>query len=355
MAQRSSDSLPLTKLGSGSHEVSPLHESITSTPQPVRQVKSEHGSPELRALLDGSEYQGLTMPAIDPRAFTESPLDSNSPSYPQNTTPDHPFPEQFPDDIFMSYEQAHQYQPPFPSGGLSEGLPEIDWSMYNFQNASNGFNANSTGFVRSQAPSYTSYEQLSHLSQPGLASSSGEISEADDVQQSTRPQNLRADSQDASNDISSNGGDEISDSYRLSSASSYFGMPQAQMLATNNLESLDIDDYLKQAAMENRQARLQSIQQQPPYQPPAFRQPSEVSEAEVHQGFSPNSHPPGEHPFTIQEAQNMAHLTGVAESRKVEYTPPTLTEDPMWSCPQTPGGTNLNFEDDDDEWPNEPQ
>jgi len=35
------------------------------------------------------------------------------------------------------------------------------------------------------------------------------------------------------------------DGYRLSAASSYIGLPQAQMLASSNVEDLDVDAFLK--------------------------------------------------------------------------------------------------------------
>lgn len=351
MAQRSSDSLPLTKSGAANHETPPLHETATSAPQPVRKVKSEHGTPELKPIPDNSpEHQGLVIPAFDAGAFTDSPLDNGSSPFPQNSTPDSQFPDRFPDSLFMSYEQAHEYQPPFPSGGL----PEIDWSTYNFQNANSQYNVNNGPFISSQPPSYTSHEQMSHLSHPGLASSSGEISDAEDFVHLNRPGNPRNNSQDASMDFSSTGGDEMSEAYRLSSASSYLGLPQTQILANGNLESLDIDEYLKQAEIEAKQMRMQQqVQQQ--FQPQSFPLPPASHEASQAPNYSQTNYTSGEHPFTVQEAQNMAHMGGGDDNEKATVPPTTWGDDPMWSCPQTPGGTNLNFEDDDDEWPQEPQ
>ena len=41
---------------------------------------------------------------------------------------------------------------------------------------------------------------------------------------------------------------DIGEGYRLSTASSYIGMPQAQMLSSNSIDSLDIDSFLKGVA-----------------------------------------------------------------------------------------------------------
>ena len=271
------------------------------------------------------------MPSVDFSTYTESPLDNTGPVYPQNLAPDYQFPERFPENLFMSYEQAHQYQPPFPSTGLSEGLPEIDWSTYNFQNGGDGYIS---------APSYTSYEQMSHLNRLDMPSSSGEISEAEDNSMN-RPNNVRSESYEASNDFSSPG-DDVSDSYRFSSSSSFFGMPQTQMLANPNLESLDIDDYLKQAETETRNARMQQMQQK--FQQQSFQPLPVDNEMNMTEAYSQNVQDPREHPFTLQEAQNMAHMAGHDQPSLKTALPTTSEDDPMWSCPQTPGGTNLNFE-----------
>src|SRR5271154_5227425 len=89
IAQRSTDSLPLTKMSLTSHETSPLHEPFTSAPQPVRKVKSEHGSPDLKAIPDSAIgcRQGMIIPPLDPNAYSYSPFDNNnSPGVQQTTT-----------------------------------------------------------------------------------------------------------------------------------------------------------------------------------------------------------------------------------------------------------------------------
>jgi len=53
-------------------------------------------------------------------------------------------------------------------------------------------------------------------------------------------------------DTSDFGGDI--DSYRLSTASSYVGLPQAQLLAGNNLDTLDIESFMKASNMQSYSA-----------------------------------------------------------------------------------------------------
>merc|ERR1711977_248330 len=89
------------------------------------------------------------------------------------------------------------HEPPMFSAGLSSA--SIDWSHYD------GLDFNNDNFATS------SYSQA-----PSFTGSDFDTSDFGDI-----------------------------DGYRLSTASSYIGMPQAQMLASNNFESLDLDSFLK--------------------------------------------------------------------------------------------------------------
>jgi hypothetical protein len=136
------------------------------------------------------------------------------------------------------------HEAPIFSAGLSSA--SIDWSHYD------GLDFNNDNFATSsysQAPSFTGFD-FSSMDQPQPAltstSTSGEISEAGDylpltdTTSGTRPSLLS--NQYGSDYDKSDRGDI--DGYRLSTTSSYFGLPQTQLLASNNFDSLDMDAFL---------------------------------------------------------------------------------------------------------------
>lgn len=217
------DSLPLTKRALLSHEALPHYQdSITSAPQPVRLVKSEHGSPEMKPLSN-----------LEPLNTSIPPLDSASSPYDNGSPVMLPFGyERFSENYFA----PHDAEPALNSAGLNP--PSVDWSTFGLPYDNQGFSTES-----SQPPSYASFD-YPNLGHPGLTtSSSGDISEVEDYCQIPAP---RQTSQDTT-ELSSVGDPSEDNVYRLSSASSYMGLPQANMLASSNLESLDIDDFLKNA------------------------------------------------------------------------------------------------------------
>jgi len=141
------------------------------------------------------------------------------------------------------FSSIPDHEPPMFSAGLSSA--SIDWSHYDGLDFNNeNFGASSY----SQAPSFTGFD-FSSIDQPALTttSTSGEISEVEDFVQLS--DNGAARSAPINNhygsdfDASDFGGDI--DGYRLSTASSYIGMPQTQMLASNNIGALDMDTFLK--------------------------------------------------------------------------------------------------------------
>jgi len=205
-------------------------------------------------------------------------------------------------------------------------------------------------------------EHLNQLTGSGFNTSSGEVSEVEDLPNTPfRPSNLRTISH-ASNDISSNGGDD--ESHRLSSTSSYFGTPATNMLASN-LEDLDIDKFISEQKQKQaiQQSIINSVQTHTPdiliQQQPTPPQ-SMSTEPEGIQGYSITSNPSltTEHSFTISQAQAYAHMPG-NQSEQVQKQMPTLVqsmsvfEDPMWCQPgdnEVDSPFMLDDEKEDEQW-----
>jgi hypothetical protein len=318
-------------------------------------VKSEHNSPHLgpTILPTNDLTNDFTIPAFDPNAYSYSPFGSNaSPAPPNNSQPDLVLPDQFPDSWFMTYEQAHDYEPP------------VDWSQYNFDSSENLSGNLTSGALRpgGQSSNFSSLEQYGHLN-PGMTSSSGDVSEVEDLA-TARPSVPRSTSHDVSR--GSPAGDDTPDHYRLSSASSYLGTPQVNLLATENLANLDIDDYLRQAEaetrkmqMQNQQMQMQQLQQSPvmpfvqhtPSPAPRLSTVSNVSSTIS----SPGRPNPGEHPYTIHEAQQFAHMNEVGKYQspiQQETTPSSIADDPAWSVAPDMSNPALTLDDEreDEDW-----
>lgn len=353
LAQRSVDNLPLTNRPARPHHESPLHNAMTAISQP-RMVKSEHNSPHLGPVNLQSDDMNpdFAIPAFDPNAYSYSPFSSNNSPAPQaQPSSDVPLPERFPDSWFMTYEQAHDYEP-----------PPVDWSQYNFDSHENlAANLNKGGFgAASQPQSFTSFDQFGRLN-PGMVSS-GDVSEVDDFS-TNRPSVPRSTSHDASRD--SPVGDDTSDRYRLSSASSYMGTPHGNVLASENMGSLDIDEYLRQAEAETKKMKLQNqqfpVQQRPPSQqiqqqfgqqsPSQGHRISDVSSAMS----SPGRPLVGEHPYTIHEAQQIAHMNdnmNMQLQKSYGTTPASMSDDPAWSQAPDMSNPTLSLDDaqEDEDW-----
>jgi hypothetical protein len=193
---------------------------MVSAQQEQRKVKSEHGSPLLSPSSSFDQLNGLL-----------PPLDFS------NITGDCNFMQSL--DGFSSIPDHEQ---PIFSAGLSSA--SIDWSHYD------GLDFNNENFAASsysQPPSFTGFD-FSSIDQPALTttSTSGEISEVEDfaLGDNTGPRPTLLNNQYGSDFDNSDFGGDI-DGYRLSAASSYIGLPQAQMLASGNVEDLDVDAFLK--------------------------------------------------------------------------------------------------------------
>jgi hypothetical protein len=197
---------------------------MVSAQQEQRRVKSEHGSPLLSPASNFDQPNGHL-----------PPLDLS------NLAGDYSFLQNL--DGFSTIPD--QEQPIFSAGLCSTS---IDWSHYD------GLDFNNENFAASsysQAPSFTGYD-FSSVDQPALTttSTSGEISEVEDfgtLSDTTASRPALLNNQYGSEFDNSDFGGDL-DGYRLSTASSYIGMPQAQMLASNNVEALDMDTFLKGVA-----------------------------------------------------------------------------------------------------------
>lgn len=347
------------------HHESPLH-SVVNASQPTRQVRSEHNSPMLGPTsfpTAGPPFQ-VEIPPLDPNAYSYSPFDAQSPRLQSGQH----LPETIPDNWFTTHDEAHNYGPP--------AVPElafIDWSKYGFggtlenQGGIKSIYGNLTPTnMNNQMPSYaTSIEHLNQFNGSGFNTSSGEISEVEELPNTPfRPRNLRSISH-TSNDVSSNGGDD--ESHRLSSASSYFGTPAGNMLASN-LEDLDIDKFISEQTQKQKQLSQTTINskqsQSPETQVQVLQQPtppaSMSTPPESVRGYSITSNPSTgpEHSFTISEAQAYAHMGGNANTQAKNQIPVGMQnvsafEDPMWCQPVENSGNSpfvLDDADEDEQW-----
>lgn len=359
---RSTDSPALTKDLLNSPNNPPFHASVTSAPQPARRVKSEHGSPTISALPMPRQNQvpPISIPPYDPNAYPYSPFSGGSPASVGSSPWDGGFPDQFPDSYFVSYDIANEMGSPVPSVGPGTDPTDIDWSTYNLPgglgNSAADYRLSNGAAIPSQPPSYASFDRFSHFSHPDLTSSIGDISELEDFVPVADLTSLQDSSQDALNDFSSVGGDELNESerFRLSSASSYIAMPPARMLASDNVDSLDIDEYMKTAEAHTRELAFQNqrlLEQQ--------QQQDESGQSQVltrsNTVFSqpPN---PGQHFFSVQESQKPAHPTFRDDIPRFGHQSmiKTLRNDPMVSTPST-GVANATHgiaaaEERDDGW-----
>ncbi|KIV95689.1 hypothetical protein PV10_03312 [Exophiala mesophila] len=394
IAQRSTDSLPLTKFSTKPFQESPLHNSMTDAVSIMqRKVKSEHNSPVLspqRYPVVNPTIRDLALPIFDPNAYSYSPFGTDSPGTQNNSQQnsqngsqlDLTLPERFPDTWFMTYEQAQDYEP-VQSSFYNNDLASIDWSTYNLE-GSNSYTPppKDNSPYMSQQPTYNPQELSNHINRIGINSSSGEPSEADQQSPSTGWTNDRATSNDRQisadnhfNDLSSFGGDDSSDRFRHSSASSYYGTPQANLLANDNLQNYDIDDYLRQVEAETQRMQMQNqfaqmqtqLSQQDSQSQPSPRGPGQPTQqppsrlSSVSRGITPSISSPGstgtgEHSFTIREAQRYAHMDNMRSDpsplTKTSIPAANIVDDPSWSV--APDMSNpdlvLNDEQEDEDW-----
>ena len=283
IAQRSMDSLPLTAPGDAAP--SQIHDSIISAQRDVRLSKSEQGSPRPKS---GSNVERLnsSLPPLD----LSLPAFENLPGQQGvrlNGTPG-----------FDGFYSPLDFEPLTFSAGFS--MPPVDWSAFDLP-LDTAFSAS-----YSQPPSYASLDH-SNIGQSGLTtSSSGEISEVEDPRQlggfspPILGQNQYTSEPSETGDV---------DAYRLSTTSSYLGIPQASMLAANNLDSIDIDTFLKGTTTGTSVSNLAATEA--PMNPEAFAM----------------------HGFTVRDAQKLAHADGDVDVNRDISLPVTQDSiDPLWAA-----------------------
>jgi hypothetical protein len=214
LANRSVDNLPHISTIDALHSDSLIKDSMVSAQQEQRMVKSEHNSP-----VFGSTN-------LDQLNGQLPPLDlSNLESFPSAYN------------FSLEYDglpAISDIDQPIFSAGLSAG--SVDWSHYDLDFSNDNFAPSNF----SPAASFAGFD-FSGIDQPALTttSTSGEISEVEDFM----PQPSLVTPKYGSDLDNSDVGE--TDGYRLSIASSYIGAPQDQMLASNDVGSLDIDEFLK--------------------------------------------------------------------------------------------------------------
>jgi hypothetical protein len=217
LANRSFDNLPHISTIDALHGDSHIKDSMVSAQQEQRMIKSEHNSP-IFGSTNLSQLNGQ-LPPLDLSSLESYPLEYSFPSL-----------------DFDGLPAVSDVEQPIFSAGLSAG--SVDWSHYD------GLDFNNENFAASnfsQAPSFTGFD-FSSIDQPALTttSTSGEISEVEDF----TPAQPSFVSRKYGSDFDASDFGE-SEGYRLSTASSYMGQPQAQMLASNDVALLDIDEFLK--------------------------------------------------------------------------------------------------------------
>ncbi|KAF9889403.1 hypothetical protein FE257_007304 [Aspergillus nanangensis] len=262
VARRSVDHLPLTQAALMSETFSnPRLPGQQHGHPSQRRVKSEHGSPEAVPTMS-ADHIPSTVPPLDlssffPHASTmDKTNDADPASISMGETPLNPLMTSMPLDV-TSYSNFQTTtaspvncmaaQDPFNESFFhtSEGdvplnpapfsAPPVDWSSFPLY-------TDAPAATSTQAPSYASFDYNANNTIPGFAapSSSGDISEVEDYAPlSALPNDLH--------DLHSGSEGSDIDHFRISSASSFIGLPQTQLLSSNHLESINIDDFLKTA------------------------------------------------------------------------------------------------------------
>lgn len=222
-ANRSVDNLSHDNTIDVLHRDSRVSDSLFNAQEEERTAKSEHGSPLSSPNSNQSNLDRVNgqLPPLDLAGITDTL------NFMQSLDGYTAFPDQ---------------EAPIFSAGLRSA--SIDWSHYD------GLDFNSNTFATSpfsQAPSFAGFDfGTIDQAQPALTatSTSGEISEVEDFVPSNNSSRPAMINHQYGSDLGNSDQGEI-DGYRLSTASSYIGLPQTQMLASDNFDSLDIDAFLK--------------------------------------------------------------------------------------------------------------
>ncbi|KAJ5727314.1 hypothetical protein N7493_005134 [Penicillium malachiteum] len=171
----------------------------------------------------------------------------------------------------------------FPLGSGGMGAPSVDWSSFPLY-------SDAPATTSTQTPSYASFDYNNYPSGLPPPSSSGDISEVDEF----GPLPGLGHTGDM-HDLHSVSEASDMDHLRISSASSLVGLPQAQLLSSNDLESINIDDFLKSAnestaalehqlqasmGLEPKPIPAQDVYSMPPTQDPVPIWPSNLFDAD---------------------------------------------------------------------------
>lgn len=288
------------------------------------------------------------IPAFDPSAYSYSPFNSpynSSTPVTNNGDPgDGLLDAQFPSGFSMPYSQPEEVQP----------QSNVDWTTYDFSalggNDPNML-VNDPNFFANQTMPLAS-EQFGNLNL-GMTPSSGDVTDVDEFGFSRNDQ-PRSQSGDASTGVSSPENSQM-DRYRLS----VDGTPQMQssVLANENLDNLDIDDFLRQAQEETKRMSIQNQMRQ--IQHPLQVQLSQNNSQEsLVQSQTPpgiiNNNASSMHPFTVHEAQERAHSADVtpAPGMMKPVLPASLATDPSWSAAPDMSNPTLTLDDaqEDEDW-----
>ncbi|OJJ30470.1 hypothetical protein ASPWEDRAFT_32646 [Aspergillus wentii DTO 134E9] len=237
----------------------PLDNSNDQTPEHVP-VTTALGKTPLNQIV-------TNVPPLDVSSYSSFPATTTSPATCMG----------FQDTYQDSYFASPDNDTPLGSGAFS--APPVDWSSFPL------YSSDVPPTTSTQTPSYASFDYNSMGPSLPAPSSSGDISEVDDF----GPLPGLGHSGSDLHDLHSVSEGSDMDNFRISSASSFISLPQAQLLASNNLESMNIDDFLKSAnestaALEHQlQGNIEppkSLPAQDSYgisQPPEFKTPNPPS------------------------------------------------------------------------------
>ncbi|XP_750669.2 copper fist DNA-binding domain-containing protein [Aspergillus fumigatus Af293] len=231
--------------GSPDHGPAAATEDITTTVPPLDMSSFFPQAQPSMGQSSGGAAESISTPLgqiplnpLDPVMTSMPPLDVSFPSFPTTTATTSTSP-------VTSLALQDPYKEPFfaspdsdlPLNSAAFSAPPVDWSNFPL------YSSDIPTATSTQAPSYASFDYNSMA--PGFTapSSSGDISEAEDFGPLSGLGNTSGDLHDMHS--ASDGSDF--DHFRISSASSFIGLPQAQLLSSNNLEAIDIDEFLKSA------------------------------------------------------------------------------------------------------------
>lgn len=203
----------------------PHQDTITSAPQPSRRARSEHNSPSFGPITPQQSELGSGVNSLEPSPYP--------PQYAAAISPMNGYgmQGQLAENTYFSSPD-----PEFPlSAATPMSAPPVDWASFGISYGPDSFPAN-----YSQPPSYAGIDYS--VGHPGLAtSSSGDVSDIDS-EFPTFPSAMGGQNNELQDVVIGDTSD--ADQYRISS-SSFIGLPHAEMLASGNLDNIDMENFLK--------------------------------------------------------------------------------------------------------------